>query len=223
MCSGCGFAVPRHSLYVRRLFVLLVCLCVCAEVVASSPAYVVPVVTARIKDRVYSTTLALRNDADSDVVCEAIYAVPNDPKGGTLRKAEFLALVDRGPAAVQLDPSTQFYRVSVPEDPDGGVWLPLSSDGSFRLDKTTPVFVRVGGLEVRLTRAEASEMRGVVATAMRLRSKPWHGGSTSKPAPPVRAGSPARPNSQKTSGASNGGKIRSPVGSTAPDASENAA
>ncbi|MDP9191119.1 MAG: hypothetical protein M3P06_05395 [Acidobacteriota bacterium] len=137
-------------------------------------------------------------------------------------KADFLALVDRGPAAVQLDPSTQLYRVSVPEDPDGGVWLPLASDGSYRLDKTTPVFVRVGGFEVRLTRAEASEMRGVVATAMRLRSKPWHGGSTSKPANRSRRFAGAA-KSQKTSGASNGGKIRSPIGSTAPDASENAA
>lgn len=49
------------------------------------PAYVVPVVTAKVKDRIYSTTLALRNDGTSDVACEAIYAVPNDPKGGTLR------------------------------------------------------------------------------------------------------------------------------------------
>jgi RHS repeat-associated protein len=49
------------------------------------PAYVVPVATALVKGRVYSTTLALRNDGQEDVTCEAIYAVPNDPKGGTLR------------------------------------------------------------------------------------------------------------------------------------------
>jgi RHS repeat-associated protein len=52
---------------------------------AESPAYVVPVVTAEVKDRIYSTTLALRNDGQEDVTCESIYAVPNDPKGGTLR------------------------------------------------------------------------------------------------------------------------------------------
>lgn len=95
-------------------------------------------------------------------------------------KAELLAWIDRGPTAVQLDPSTKLYRVSVPEDPSGGVWLSLSSDGRFELDKFTPVFARVGGRDVRLTRAEASEIRGVVAAAMRLRTKPWHYGSPSE-------------------------------------------
>jgi RHS repeat-associated protein len=48
-------------------------------------AYVIPVATARLKERVYTTTLALRNDGQKDAQCEAIYAIPNDPKGGTLR------------------------------------------------------------------------------------------------------------------------------------------
>lgn len=52
---------------------------------AEQHAYVVPVVTAKVKDRIYSTTLALRNDGAENVDCEAIYAVPNDPRGGTLR------------------------------------------------------------------------------------------------------------------------------------------
>lgn len=56
-----------------------------AATAAEHHAYVVPIVTAKVKDRIYSTTLALRNDGAEDVECEAIYAVPNDPKGGTLR------------------------------------------------------------------------------------------------------------------------------------------
>lgn len=47
--------------------------------------YVVPVATARLKDRIYSTTLAFHNEGSLLARCEAIYAVPNDPKGGTLR------------------------------------------------------------------------------------------------------------------------------------------
>jgi RHS repeat-associated protein len=47
--------------------------------------YVVPVATARLKDRIYSTTLAFHNEGSLPARCEAIYAVPNDPKGGTLR------------------------------------------------------------------------------------------------------------------------------------------
>ncbi|MHB0970791.1 MAG: hypothetical protein ACYC7A_21935 [Thermoanaerobaculia bacterium] len=68
----------------RKSFLLVVLALVVAP---SSPAatYVVPVVTAQVKNRVYTTTLALRNDGDHDVACEAIYAVSNDPKGGTLR------------------------------------------------------------------------------------------------------------------------------------------
>ncbi|MHB0968392.1 MAG: RHS repeat-associated core domain-containing protein [Thermoanaerobaculia bacterium] len=61
---------------------------ICALALASSlgaQTYVVPVATAKIKDRVYTTTLALRNDGQQDVSCEAIYAVPNDSKNGTLR------------------------------------------------------------------------------------------------------------------------------------------
>ena len=55
------------------------------RLIADSPAYIVPVVTAQVKGRIYSTTLALRNDGQQDVACETIYAIPNDPKGGTLR------------------------------------------------------------------------------------------------------------------------------------------
>lgn len=51
----------------------------CAE------SYVTPVATARVNDRVYSTTTAFRNEGALDVSCEAIYAVPRDPNGGTLR------------------------------------------------------------------------------------------------------------------------------------------
>jgi RHS repeat-associated protein len=47
--------------------------------------YVVPVATARLKDRIYSSTIAFHNEGSLPARCEAIYAVPNDPKGGTLR------------------------------------------------------------------------------------------------------------------------------------------
>lgn len=65
---------------------VLICILSANVLTAAEPfAYVVPVVTARVRDRIYSTTLALRNDGQQDVSCEAIYAVPNDAKGGTLR------------------------------------------------------------------------------------------------------------------------------------------
>jgi len=66
-----------------RNALLAVGLLACSAINAAN--YVVPVVTAKVKDRTYSTTLALRNDGAQDVSCEAIYAFPNDPKGGTLR------------------------------------------------------------------------------------------------------------------------------------------
>jgi RHS repeat-associated protein len=48
---------------------------------AAATSYVIPVVSARVHDRVYTTTLALRNDGPADVTCESVYAVPNDPTG----------------------------------------------------------------------------------------------------------------------------------------------
>lgn len=48
-------------------------------------AYVIPVVTAEVNGRVYTTTFSAQNRGTQDATCEAIYAVPNDPKGGTLR------------------------------------------------------------------------------------------------------------------------------------------
>jgi RHS repeat-associated protein len=65
---------------------LLLALGTCALPVSIFAAtYVVPVATARLNDRIYSTTLAFRNEGSLPARCEAIYAVPNDPKGGTLR------------------------------------------------------------------------------------------------------------------------------------------
>jgi len=65
---------------------LLLALGACALPVSMFAAtYVVPVATARLKDRIYSTTLAFHNEGSLPARCEAIYAVPNDPKGGTLR------------------------------------------------------------------------------------------------------------------------------------------
>jgi RHS repeat-associated protein len=69
----------------RYLLAALVAFGTSALSAAEQYTYVVPVVTAKVKERVYSTTLALRNDGAADVDCQAIYAVPNDPKGGTLR------------------------------------------------------------------------------------------------------------------------------------------
>ena len=52
---------------------------------ASASTYVVPIASAKAKDRLYTTTLALRNDGARDATCEAVYAIPNDPKGGAFR------------------------------------------------------------------------------------------------------------------------------------------
>jgi hypothetical protein len=116
---------------------------------------------------------------------------------------------------------TNTYRVSVPEDADprGGIWISLSPGPKYTIEKYDTAIARVGGRKVRLTKAEAKEMRGVIATAMRLRAIPWHFESERfKPKPQRRSRT-----RQSTRGASNGGKIRSPMGSTDPDASENAA
>lgn len=46
---------------------------------------IVPVATAQVDDRLYTTTLAFRNDGKQEALCEVIYALPHDAKGGTLR------------------------------------------------------------------------------------------------------------------------------------------
>ncbi len=51
----------------------------------AAETYVTPVVTARVANRIYSTTTAFRNDGPQNVSCEAAYAPSNDPNGGTLR------------------------------------------------------------------------------------------------------------------------------------------
>jgi len=71
---------------------LLLALGACALPVSIFAAtYVVPVATARLKDRIYSTTLAFHNEGSLPARCEAIYAVPDDPKRGTLRATYELA------------------------------------------------------------------------------------------------------------------------------------
>jgi|GEM_PF-5745563 len=46
---------------------------------------ITPVVSATVNGRVNSTTTVFRNDGLETVQCEAVYAIPNDPKQGTLR------------------------------------------------------------------------------------------------------------------------------------------
>jgi len=55
---------------------------------AAPSSYVLPVATAKVKERVYTTTVALQNRNDHDVTCEFIYAIPRDARGGTLRSQE---------------------------------------------------------------------------------------------------------------------------------------
>jgi RHS repeat-associated protein len=66
---------------------LLAALCALPSFVAAE-SYVTPVATARVKDRVYSTTTSFTNSGSLDVSCEAIYAIPT---GGTLRAKYELA------------------------------------------------------------------------------------------------------------------------------------
>lgn len=136
-------------------------------------------------------------------------------------KSELLALIERGPAAVALIHGTNTYRVSVPEDLDsnGGVWISLFSSPTYAIETYETAIAQVGGRKVRLTKAEAREMRGVIATAMRLRAIPWRHVESERSKPKSRRRSRTH---QSTRGASNGG-MRPPMGSTDPDASENAA
>ena len=130
-------------------------------------------------------------------------------------KAELLERISRGPAAIARVYQTTMYRVSVTddEDPNGGVWMSLSDDGRFIVEDYAQVFVRVDGREVHLTQKETNEVRKLIATAMRLRATPWRH-DTAKP---------PRRRRQNVNGASKGGKMRSPTGSTTPEASEKAA
>ena len=46
---------------------------------------ITPVATAKVNDRVFTTTTALRNAGAREVTCNAAFTVPNDPHGRTLR------------------------------------------------------------------------------------------------------------------------------------------
>src|SRR5437764_269971 len=67
---------------------VLPALALCASASLADTAHVLPVATAKVKERVYSTTIAIKNPTDHDVACEFIYAKPHDPKGGTMRSQE---------------------------------------------------------------------------------------------------------------------------------------
>jgi hypothetical protein len=134
-------------------------------------------------------------------------------------KAELLALIERGPAGVAAIFGTNLHRVSIPEetDPDGGIWISLSPAPKYEIEDYGSALARIGGREVRLTKAEAREIRNVIVAAMRRRVPPRHSD--------VAGAGPRRrsPTRQSTRGASKGGKIRSLIGSTDSDAPENAA
>jgi RHS repeat-associated protein len=71
-------------MYFRRGVTLL--LLILGALAASAQSIsIVPVATAQVRDRLYTTTLAFRNDGRQDAVCDVFYALPNDPKGGALR------------------------------------------------------------------------------------------------------------------------------------------
>lgn len=78
--------------YLRFLLLFL------AARVAGAAVYVVSVATARYQDRYYTTTLTLQNPSRVMVQCEAVYAFPNDPSGGTLR-----ATYDLPPGATRVE------------------------------------------------------------------------------------------------------------------------
>ena len=88
-------------------------------------------------------------------------------------KAELLEHIARGPAAMQAVYTTTMFRVSVPadDDPNGGVWISLSSDNRYIVEDYDNVFARVGGREVHLTQRESNEIAQLVARAMRMRAR----------------------------------------------------
>lgn len=77
---------------------LLSCLFLACAFGARAGVYVVPVATAKYHDRYYTTTLTLQNPSGVGVQCEAVYASPNDPSGGTLR-----ATYDLPPGATRIE------------------------------------------------------------------------------------------------------------------------
>jgi hypothetical protein len=90
-------------------------------------------------------------------------------------KAELLALIERGPTGVAAIPGTNKYRVGVPEDADAsrGVWISLSPAPKYAIEDYETAIARVGKRDIRLTKAEAKEIRDVIVAAMRLRAIPW--------------------------------------------------
>ena len=80
---SCG--ILTHA---SRILVVLSALVLCASASRADNTYVLPLATAIVKDRVYSTTIAIRNPTDHDVPCEFIYTKSHDPKTGTIRSRE---------------------------------------------------------------------------------------------------------------------------------------
>jgi hypothetical protein len=72
------YARSKEILALRSVLLILLL----ARSVAGAVS-VVPVATAQYRDRFYSTTLVLRNPTRTVVRCESVYAIPNDPRGGT--------------------------------------------------------------------------------------------------------------------------------------------
>jgi RHS repeat-associated protein len=56
-----------------------------AALPVAANVYITPVVSATVNGPVYTTTTVLRNSGSDTVKCESVYAIPNHPKGGTLR------------------------------------------------------------------------------------------------------------------------------------------
>ena len=90
-------------------------------------------------------------------------------------KAALLARIRRGPASVEVVLTATTYRVDIHGDPDpnGGVWISLGPEGKYIVADYAAVHARVGGREIRLTRAETDEIASLVAAAMRSRARPW--------------------------------------------------
>lgn len=72
-------------MYLRRTAALSLFLFGCALGASAQTISIVPVATAQVEDRIFTTTLALRNDGKQEASCTVIYALPHDPRGGTLR------------------------------------------------------------------------------------------------------------------------------------------
>ena len=70
---------------VRRNATLLLFILLNAVAASAQTISIVPVATAQVNDRLYTTTLAFRNDGTQEALCDVIYALPHDRRGGTLR------------------------------------------------------------------------------------------------------------------------------------------